>query len=167
MEIWDWGPFLEVVSVRHPPECELEKTGTPVWMAKAGQFWPTICFSSRTAASRVPIGCVRQRADGPVPERQHRGITIRPHDTGILGTGTDGFVNGKLATTRVPFFPELISQWPPSCRTLSRMPCMPTPAFSPDEELAGAGRPLPSSWTSTRTSRSSRVTQMRAVGLPE
>jgi hypothetical protein len=92
---------------------------------------------------------------------------MRAHDTGILGAGTEGSVNGKIATTAVPLFPELISQRPPNCRTLSRMPCMPTPAFNPNEELTGAGRPLPSSWISTRTSRSSRAMRMRAVGLPE
>lgn len=89
---------------------------------------------------------------------------MRAHDTGIFGARTEGFVSGKIATTSVPLFPELISQRPPNCRTLSRMPCMPTPAFNPDEELSGVAKPLPSSWTSTRT-HYKRAPLLRSVDL--
>jgi len=117
-------------------------------------------------AADFAIGCIGQGVHRWF-EHGNIGIAMRAHDTGVVGARTEGFVNGKIATTSVPLFPELISQRPPNCLTLSRMPCMPTPTFNPDEELTGAGRPLPSSWISTRTSRSSRVMRMLAVRLPE
>lgn len=39
-----------------------------------------------------------------------------------FGSRTEAFVNDKVTTTRVPAFPELMSQEPPSCLTLSRIP---------------------------------------------
>ena len=76
---------------------------------------------------------------------------------------------GSRATTTVPLPLELISKVPPSCRSLSRIPLIPTPGVPPESMASrfSGGMPLPLSSTSRLTWLSERVIQILATGLPE
>ncbi len=70
----------------------------------------------------------------------------------------DVLATGSRATTTVPVSFELISKLPPSCRSLFRIPLIPTPAVPPESMACrfSGGMPLPLSSTSRLTSLSVR-----------
>ena len=84
------------------------------------------------------------------------------------GRGTSS-ATGSRAVMVVPVPFELISRLPPSCRSLSRMPLIPTPGVPFKAVLArfSAGIPLPLSAISTSTSPFGRRRRIFAVRLSE
>jgi hypothetical protein len=65
----------------------------------------------------------RSRTHPAFEARLRRGRQPLAYDVSpSFGTRTAAFVSGKIATTSVPPFPELISQRPPNSLTLSRIP---------------------------------------------
>jgi hypothetical protein len=76
---------------------------------------------------------------------------------------------GSRATTTVPLPLELISKVPPNCRSLSRIPLIPTPAVPPESKASrfSDGMPLPLSSTSRLTWLSERLIRILATGLSE
>ena len=76
---------------------------------------------------------------------------------------------GSRATTTVPLPLELISKVPPSCRSLSRIPLIPTPGVPPESKASrfSDGMPLPLSSTSRLTWLSERLIRILATGLSE
>ncbi len=65
----------------------------------------------------------------------------------------DVTATGSRATTTVPLPFEWMSRLPPSCRSLSRMPRIPTPGVPVEasSNCFSGGMPLPRSSTSTET----------------
>lgn len=84
---------------------------------------------------------------------------------------TEVLLTGRRAITTVPvpLRAGLTSEVPPSCRSLSRIPLIPTPAAPACSISArfSAEMPKPLSCTSTRTSLSECERQIRATRLPE
>lgn len=81
----------------------------------------------------------------------------------------EGLGTGSRATTTVPVSVELISKLPPSCRSRSRIPLIPTPAV-PSEFMTclfSGGMPLPLSSTSRLIWLPEQVTRILATGLCE
>src|SRR5882762_329227 len=76
---------------------------------------------------------------------------------------------GSRATTTVPLPLELISKVPPSCRSLSRIPLIPTPGVPPESKAPrfSDGMPLPLSSTSRLTWLSERLIRILATRLSE
>src|SRR5215467_7265745 len=82
---------------------------------------------------------------------------------------SDVLATGKRATTTVPVPLELIFKLPPSCRSLSRIPLIPTPGVPPDSRASRfpGGMPLPLSSTSRLSWPSERLMRILATGLSE
>ena len=76
---------------------------------------------------------------------------------------------GSRATTTVPLSLELISKLPPSCRSLSRIPLIPTPGVPPKSMAFrfSGGMPFPLSSTSRLIWLSERLIRILATGLSE
>lgn len=81
----------------------------------------------------------------------------------------EGLATGSRAITTVPLTLELISKLPPSCRSLSRIPLIPTPGVPPESMASrfSGGMPLPVSSTSRLTWLSERLIRILATGLSE
>ena len=122
--------------------------------------WGNRCLPSLPQPKRSSPGLAAS-----LPEWHRKNVS----DPLFYAAISDVLASGKCATTTVPVALELIFKLPPSCRSLSRIPLIPTPGVPPDSMASRfpGGMPLPLSSTSRLSWPSERLMRILATGLSE